>query len=251
LSSVTIPEGVTSLGAYAFSACTNLTSVVIPDSVTSIGANAFTACTSLTAITVSTNNPVYSSVAGVLFNKNQTTIIQYPGGTAGTYTIPNSVTSIGGWAFATCASLTSVTIPDSVASLGEWAFSACTNLTGVYFHGNAPSVGSSVFHGDTNATAYYLPGTTGWENFAAVTGIKAVLWNPQAQNDRSFGVRTNRFGFNITGTSGLVVVVEACTNFTNPVWQPVQTNTLTGGASNFSDPQWTNYPARFYRFRLP
>jgi hypothetical protein len=46
-------------------------------------------------------------------------------------------------------------------------------------------------------------------------------------------------------------MVEACTNFTNPVWQPVQTNTLTGGSSYFSDPQWTNYPARFYRFRSP
>ena len=67
----------------------------------------------------------------------------------------------------------------------------------------------------------------------------------------SFGVRTNRFGFNITGTSGLVIVVEACTNLANPSWSPVGTNTLTGGSSYFSDPQWTNYPARFYRLRSP
>ena len=134
---------------------------------------------------------------------------------------------------------------------GAYAFNDCTSLTRVYFHGNAPSVGSSVFSGDTHAIAYYLLGTTGWENFAALTGVKTVLWNPQARKDPSFGVRTNRFGFNITGTSGLVIVVEACTNFANPVWQPVQTNILTGGASYFCDPQWTNYSARFYRFRSP
>ena len=69
-------------------------------------------------------------------------------------------------------------------------------------------------------------------------------------------MQNNQFGFNITGSSNLVIVVEACTDFANPVWQPVQTNTLntfigTNGTSYFSDPQWTNYPARFYRFRSP
>jgi hypothetical protein len=80
----------------------------------------------------------------------------------------------------------------------------------------------------------------------------AVLWNPQAQTSgASFGVRTNRFGFTITGTSGLVIVVEACTNFANPIWFPVGTNTLTNGWFYFSDPRWTNYPGRFYRLRSP
>ena len=65
------------------------------------------------------------------------------------------------------------------------------------------------------------------------------------------GVRTNRFGFTITGTSGLIFVVEACTNLADPIWSPLQTNTLTGGSSYFSDPRWTNYPARFYRLRSP
>jgi hypothetical protein len=79
-----------------------------------------------------------------------------------------------------------------------------------------------------------------------------VLWNPQVQtSDASFGVRTNQFGFTITGTSGLVVVVEACTSLANPIWSPAGTNTLTGGSSYFSDPQWTNYPSRFYRLRWP
>ena len=67
----------------------------------------------------------------------------------------------------------------------------------------------------------------------------------------SFGVRTNQFGFTISGTSNLAIVVEACTNLTNPIWVPLGTNTLTGGSSYFSDPHWTNYPARFYRLRSP
>ena len=67
----------------------------------------------------------------------------------------------------------------------------------------------------------------------------------------SFGVRTNRLGFNITGTSGLVVVVEACTNLTNPVWSPLQTITLTGSPVYFSDPQWTNHSLRFYGLGVP
>jgi hypothetical protein len=78
-----------------------------------------------------------------------------------------------------------------------------------------------------------------------------VLWNPQAKNDANFGVQNNQFGFTITGSSNLVIVVEACTNLSNPVWSPVATNTLTSGSSYFSDPQWTNYLGRFYRLRSP
>ena len=84
-----------------------------------------------------------------------------------------------------------------------------------------------------------------------------MLWNPQAQTaDGSFGVQNNQFGFNITGSSNLVIVVEASTDMSNPAWIPVGTNTLntfvgTNGTSYFSDPQWTNYPNRFYRFRSP
>jgi hypothetical protein len=66
----------------------------------------------------------------------------------------------------------------------------------------------------------------------------------------SMGVETNQFGFAIAGTGGLVVVVEACTNLANPVWAPLATNTLTTGSAYFSDPQWTNYPGRYYRLRM-
>jgi hypothetical protein len=241
---------VTSIETNAFADNFYLTSVTIPDSVTNIGYGAFALCTSLTTITVNALNPAYSSAAGVLFNLNQTTLIQYPIGNAATsYTISNSVTSIGDAAFANCASLTSVTIPASVTSIGEYAFDDCPNLTSVYFEGNAPAGDSSVFLFD-NLEVYYLPGTMGWDT--TFGGSPTVLWNPQVQtNNGSFGVQNNQFGFNIIGSSNLVIVVEACTNLANPTWLPLATNTLTGGSSHFSDPQWTNYPSRFYRFSSP
>ena len=78
------------------------------------------------------------------------------------------------------------------------------------------------------------------------------LWNPLAQTgDGSFGVGTNGFGFNITGTTNIPIMVEACTNLANPIWLPMSTNTLTNGSAYFSDPAWTNQPGRFYRLRSP
>ena len=112
LKSVTIPDSVTSIDVSAFDGCTSLTSVTIPDSVTSIGVGAFTLCTSLTGIWVAEGNSHYSSDAsGVLFNKDKTTLVQCPG------------------AFA------AYTIPDSVTSIGKYAFSGCDNLTDVYYTG--------------------------------------------------------------------------------------------------------------------
>ena len=67
----------------------------------------------------------------------------------------------------------------------------------------------------------------------------------------SFGVGTSGFGFIISWATNFPVVVEACTNLANPNWSPLATNTLTGGSSHFSDPQWTNHPNRFYRLRSP
>ena len=226
-----------------------------PRSVTSIGTEAFVNCSSLTAITVDTSNSVFSSVNGVLFNKSQTTLIQYPGGAAGTYVVPNIVTSIGaeafvyhgtltsvaisktatsiGWdAFAFCSSLTSINIGNSVTSIESYAFYDGTNLNGVYFNGNAPNLGEYVFAYDNNATVYYLPGTTGWGPVFA--GRPTALWKPQVQtSDASFGVRSNQFTFKINWASDMVVVVEACTNLANPTWSALGTNTIIGGSSYF------------------
>jgi len=214
-----------------------------------------------------------------LFDKNQVTLIQFPGGKAGSYDIPDSVTNIGDLAFYDCITLTGVTIPNSVTTLGEGvfancglthitipnsvrniiggdirglgafgAFLSCTNLTSVYFEGDAPDVDLYYAFNDDPATFYYFPGTTGWDSINQ--GVTIVLWKPLIQaGDANFGVRTNQFGFNIAWASGQTVVVEACTNLANPVWSPIATNILTGDSSYFSDPQWTNYPARLYRLR--
>ncbi len=257
----------------------SLTSVRIPDSVNSIGIRAFSGCASLTAITVDASNSFYSSVDGVLFDKGQTTLIQYPAGRVGSdYTIPDSVTNFGDSAFALCTNLTSVTIPNSVTSIGRFtfggctsltnviigkgvttidyfAFVGCTSLTGVYFQGNAPSLlsGFIVFDNTSDAVVYYLPGTTGWDT--TYSGRPTAQWwlpNPLILTTApNFGIQTNQFGFVISWATNLSVVVEASTTLTNPTWSPVATNILTSGSSSFSDPQWTEYPTRFYRIRSP
>ena len=223
LTNVTIPNSVTNIGYYAFCYCTSLPHITIPDSVASIGVHAFDSCCSLTNVTLGTNVTTIgdntfascTSLAGVV--------------------IPDSVTAIGMGAFSWCTALSTVTIPRRVSLIEDATFEHCTNLAGVYFQGNAPDgVGAGTFLAADKATVYYLPGTVGW--------------NPQVQTSgASFGVRTNRFGFTITGTSALATVVEACTNLANPIWSPVKTNTFKCGSSYFSDPEWTNYPARFYR----
>ena len=123
LTSVTISDSVTNIGYDAFKGCTSLTSIEIPDSVTEIGSGVFSACTSLTNIDVSSKNANYSSIDGILFNKDKTELIMYPEGrTDKTYKIPDSVTSIGESAFEDCELLASIEIPDSVTEIGEYAF---------------------------------------------------------------------------------------------------------------------------------
>ena len=91
-----------------------------------------------------------------------------------------------------------------------------------------------------------MSGTTNWSS--PFDGIPAVQLSLQPQTGGpSLGVQNNQFGFNVTGNNGLVVVVQAATSLVNPVWISVWTNTLTGGSAYFSDPQWTNYPGRYYR----
>ncbi len=137
-----IPNGVTNIGAEAFSYCYGLTGVAIPDSVTSIGVEAFSYCSGLTGVA-----------------------------------IPNSVTSIGVEAFNACFGLTNVTIPGSVTSIGDYAFAGCP-ITSAYFLGNAPPDNGTAFTDDP-ATVYYLAGTTGWGS--TFGGVPAVAMTSQTQ----------------------------------------------------------------------
>ena len=253
--SYTVPESVTNIEIYAFLWCAGVTRVTIPASVTSIGRSAILYCSNLTEIAVNEGNPIYGSTNGVLFNKSQTTLIQCPGGKIGSYTVPNSVTSIGERGFEYCTSLTRVTIPNSVTNIGEYAFTRCAGLVGIYFKGNAPSLfDTRVFYDTSNSTNYYLSGTIGWPlvpdpwpegNY----GRPTALWLPAATDDGSFGVQAEKFGFNIDWTDGQTVVVEANTDMNTTNWVPVATNILDSTPFYFGDPEWTNYPGRFYRIR--
>ena len=133
----TIPDSITSIGDGAFRDCYSLNSITIPDSVTSIGDYTFFYCYSLTSITVSDNNKYYKSIDGVLFDNNVQKIIAYPcGKSSNYYTIPDSVTSIGSFAFEGCSNLNSITIPDSITSIGNFAFYGCSGLTSITVSGN-------------------------------------------------------------------------------------------------------------------
>ena len=116
LTSITIPDSVTSIGSCAFDGCSGLTSIVIPDSVTSIGSYAFRGCTGLTSIIVEDGNPVYHSEENCLIETATNTLILG----CKTSIIPDSVTSIGSYAFDGCSGLTSIVIPDSVTSIGSY-----------------------------------------------------------------------------------------------------------------------------------
>jgi BspA type Leucine rich repeat region (6 copies) len=242
---------VVSIGASAFANHPGLTSIMIPQSVSSIGLTPFSGSSGLTAITVDAGNLSYSSVDGVLFNKNQTVLVVFPSGRGGSYVLPNSVTNIGEFAFYSCLGLTNITIDAGVQFISRWGFSGIgnTNLTALYFEGNAPIPLPAAFQA-FKALVYYLPGTTGWS--ATYAGYPTALWKPLILTfEPNFGVQTNNFGFTVSWAPNTHVVVEACTNLANPVWSLVATLTLAGRSAYFSDAQWTNYSDRFYRLRSP
>jgi len=263
LGNVAILNGVTNIGDYAFSSCTSLTNITIPSSVTYIGNYDFDGCASLANVAIP--NGVIdimefafancTNLKSVAMPDTVTSIAAFAFWNCYSLTnviLPNGIANISIGAFNDCRSLASIIIPKSVTGIGDEMFLNCTGLTGIYFTGNAPQTGSDTFDGDNldNITVYHLSGTTGWDT--TFQGVPTAPWLPQMQTtSASLGLQANQFGFNIAWASGQTVIVEACTNLSTPTWQPVQTNTLMTSPAPFSDPQWTNYPNRFYRLRSP
>ena len=179
LVSITIPDSVTSIGNYAFYRCESLASITIPDSVTSIGSIALGYCISLASINVDANNENYSSLNGVLFNKDKTEIISYPAGKTETcYTIPESVTNIGDDVFYYCTNLVSITIPESVTSIGNYAFYNCTNLENITIPDCVTSIGDYAFFDCTNLeNITILDGVTsiGYFAFGGCTSLQSII----------------------------------------------------------------------------
>ncbi len=143
LTSVVIPNSVTTIGTYAFEGCSGLTSIVIPNSVTSIGAGAFSFCSGLTSIVVESGNSVYDSRenCNAIIETSSNNMIR---GCKNTM-IPSTVTRIGSEAFCGCNGLTSVNIPSSVTSIGVSAFHDCSGLTSVVIPSSVTSIGIGAF----------------------------------------------------------------------------------------------------------
>ena len=134
-----------------------MTSVTIPNSVTTIGESAFANCSSLNSINVASGNTHYSSIDGVLYNYVQDTLIECPGART-SLTIPNSVTSIGNNAFFYCRGLTSITIPNSVTSIGNDAFGECRGLTSIKCLASIPpSIGDNSFQNISDTCTLTVP----------------------------------------------------------------------------------------------
>jgi hypothetical protein len=239
LTTLAIPDGIASIERYTFQDCTSLISVTLPSTITNIGYSAFSRCASLTSLNIP------DAVHGI-----ESTAFEYCTSLT-SIKLPSSLSSIPTYIFYYCTNLINVTIPKGVLALGAGAFSYCSQLVGVYFLGDAPTPPfPSAFDGAPLVIVYYMPTANYWNS--TFNGRPAVLWNPQFQTgDSSFGMQSNGFSFHVTGTTKIPIVVEAATNLTGSVWVVLRSGSLTNGSAYFMDPDWTNYPARFYRLRSP
>ncbi len=153
-----LPDNITCIAEYAFYKCKKLLTISIPQGVSNIGYGAFLYCDKLTAINVSVSNSNYTSQDGILFDKNKTTLIQYPvGRTAAAYAVPAGVQSINGKAFYYCSALTKISFPDTLTTIGVNAFEGCTGLTEIVIPESTTTIESYAFYYCTGLKAVTIP----------------------------------------------------------------------------------------------
>ena len=243
LTSITIPGSVTSIGDGAFSYCRSLTSVTIPNSVTSIGDFAFGYCTDLTSIKVEGGNAKYDS------RDNCNAIIETATNTLITgcqnTVIPNSVTNIGVYAFASCSGLTSITIPNSVTSIGDNAFSGCNGLTSVIIPSSVTSIGDGAFYWCSSLTSITIPNSVtsiGYGVFSGNSGLTSVI----SYIEEPFEIESDVFNNNTYSTATLYVPVgtieayqstDGWKNFQNieVILQPLTIAVVGNGTVQYGD----------------
>ena len=191
LQNIIIPESVVEIGSSAFRFCDAIERIDIPAGVTKIGNEAFAACEGLQAIEVHSENAVYCSENGVLFNKDKTKLIKCPPTKAGeNYEIPETVVAIDVSAFSGCDTLKTVVIPESVTQICSFAFEYCTSLTDITLSKNVKSIGPFVFMGCNGLTNITVD-----EDSFYYCSVQGVLFNkkksellkyPAAKTDAEF-----------------------------------------------------------------
>ena len=193
LFNLTIGDDVTYIGSSAFSGCRSLTDITIPDGVDEIGWYAFDGCVSLKNVNVKSGNNRYTSVNGILFNKDKSKLVLYPAGkTDKIYNIPESVTEIGRCAFDHCISLTNVTIPNNMDTIGNYAFNDCANLTDIIIPDSVTLIGSFAFEGCTSLAEIKV--ATKNASYVSVNGVlcnknkTTLMCYPAGKKDKNYSI---------------------------------------------------------------
>lgn len=182
LTAITIPSGVITIGECAFINCSALTMITIPASVNKIGERAFDKCTNLKHFNIDSTNNYYSSIDGVLFNKDKTTLLCFPSAN-GDYKIPNGVIVIGNSAFYFCTNLKSISVPNSVNTIGNSAFGFCEGLISFTTPTSVTSIGTWAFNACTSLTTITIP-----QNVRSI-GEGAFCWCPELSSIYAFSVK--------------------------------------------------------------